>query len=121
MHISSLLSLTGGFYLYDNIHFGWLLSIGLATYLLAIHYQQASLFSRLKIRQSLACIVLAMEISKDLYYITHGTFSFYYLPFHLCSLAIFIVFWHAFRPTKTNTEMLYALVLPGALAALIFP
>ena len=121
MHVSSLLPLTVRFQLYDSIHFGWLLSISLAIYFLTMYFRQASLSTRLKTRQFLACIILAMEILKDLYHITYGTFSFYYLPLHLCSLAIFIVFWHAFRPTQANTEMIYALVLPGALAALIFP
>lgn len=121
MPVSALLLLTSGFQLYDSIHFGWLLSICLVVSILAMFYRKASLSKSLKIRQSLACIILAMEILKDLYHFTHGTFSFYYLPLHLCSLAIFIVFWHAFLPTKTNAEMLYALVFPGALAALIFP
>lgn len=113
--------LSDGFQLYDDIHFAWLLSISIITSILTIYYRQASLSTRLIVRQSLACIIFAMEISKDVYHIIQGTFSLYYLPLHLCSLAVFIVFWHAFRPTKTNAEMLYALVLPGALAALIFP
>ncbi|KOS68028.1 hypothetical protein AEA09_05320 [Lysinibacillus contaminans] len=121
MPVSVLLLFTGGFQLYDRIHFGWLLSICLVVSILTRYYRQASLSTRLKIRKSLACIILAMEIVKDLYHVSQGTFSFYYLPLHLCSLAIFIVFWHAFLPTKTNKEMLYALVFPGALAALIFP
>ena len=121
MHIPSIIILVGGFQLYDNIHLGWLLGIGLFIFLLTMYYRQAREPLRSRIRQWLASIILVMEIVKDIYHIVRGTFSFYYLPLHLCSLAIFIIFWHAFRSNSTNKEMLYALVLPGALAALIFP
>ena len=43
-------------------------------------------------------------------------FSFYYSTYVAWPFSLF-----TFHPTKTNAEMLYALVLPGALATLIFP
>ena len=44
-----------------------------------------------------------------------------YLPLHLCSVNLFLIAWHAFRPTKTLDNFLYVACIPGALAALLFP
>ena len=44
-----------------------------------------------------------------------------YLPLHLCSINIFVIAFHAIKPTKTVGNYLYTVCIPGAMAALLFP
>ena len=50
-----------------------------------------------------------------------GRYGFSYLPFHLCSINIFAIAIHAYKPSKTLDNFLYTVCIPGALAALLFP
>lgn len=53
--------------------------------------------------------------------LTHGAFLPKYLPLHLCSIHIILIAVHAVRPSKGLENFLYAIWIPGALAALLFP
>jgi uncharacterized membrane protein YwaF len=50
-----------------------------------------------------------------------GRYELSYLPLHLCSINIFLIAFHAWKPTKTIGVFLYTVCIPGALAALLFP
>lgn len=50
-----------------------------------------------------------------------GRFCFDYLPFHLCSINIFLITIHAWWPSKILGGYLYTVGIPGAIAALLFP
>ena len=44
-----------------------------------------------------------------------------YLPLHLCSINIFLIAYHAWKPNDTIGSFLYTVCIPGAIAALLFP
>ena len=68
-----------------------------------------------------ALIVFALELAKQLTFpLIQGHYWVYQLPLHLCGLNIFLELIYAFFPNKTTGEILYALGLPGAVAALLF-
>ena len=69
----------------------------------------------------LTVLLLADELLKDLSSLATGQFIWQFLPFHLCSINLFICVWYVLRPNALAAEVLYALCLPGALAALLFP
>ena len=69
----------------------------------------------------LTVLLLADELLKDVSSLATGQFVWAFLPFHLCSINLFICVWYALRPNDLAAEVLYALCLPGAAAALLFP
>jgi len=50
-----------------------------------------------------------------------GNYTVSYLPLHLCSINIFVIAVHAYKPSKMLDNFLYTVCIPGALAALLFP
>lgn len=72
-------------------------------------------------RRTTAALLVADELFK--YYIAFrgGGFRASYLPLHLCSINIFVIAADAFRPSGRLQEVLYAVCLPGAFFALVFP
>ena len=74
-----------------------------------------------KLLKFFAILIVFQEILKDILHFYAGTLNLEHLPLHLCGISIFITFWYAFKPGKVSGEYLYALSLPGALAALLFP
>ena len=69
----------------------------------------------------IALLLLVSEIVKIALLIITGKFEWDYLPLHLCSINIFVILSHSIKPTKFTAEFLYAVCLPGAAAALLFP
>ena len=65
--------------------------------------------------------VLLCEALKEANLIIHGEPLVYYLPLHLCGLAVFFTLWHSIRPNATVGELLYSSCMPGALFAILFP
>ena len=69
---------------------------------------------------SVALLVLD-EVYKQIPLFVNGLFTLGYLPLHLCSINIFVIAFHAIKPTKTVGNYLYTVCIPGAMAALLFP
>src|SRR5699024_5838099 len=76
---------------------------------------------RRRVLAVLTVLLLADELLKDVSSLATGQFVWAFLPFHLCSINLFICVWYALRPNRLAAEVLYALCLPGAAAALLFP
>lgn len=76
---------------------------------------------RHRVLMILTILLLADEALKDVSSLATGQFVWQFLPFHLCSINLFICVWYTLRPNPVAAEVLYALCLPGALAALLFP
>ena len=70
-------------------------------------------------------IMVCLEIFKDLFLAKAGHFGVGYLPLHLCSLGVFVFL--AASLSKTDKwrmiwgEIACVLILPGSIAALLFP
>jgi hypothetical integral membrane protein (TIGR02206 family) len=68
-----------------------------------------------------AILLLADELFKVVMLVIGNRYSAGYLPLHLCSINIFLIAFHAWKPSKTIGGYLYLVGIPGAMAALLFP
>jgi hypothetical integral membrane protein (TIGR02206 family) len=109
-----------GFNQFGIIHFLWLLGIALVTVVLAV------LFKNNKKQQNIVLKIIGtflvfLIILRIAVLFAKGHMSVYELPLHLCSLAGFICFLHAFTGWDFFGHVLYSLCLPGTILALVFP
>ena len=102
-------------------HVIWLVCGFLAAAVCALVYRRLSVHGRRVFSVSLALVIAVSEVVKDTFLAVNGAFGVGYLPLHLCGLSIFACLADAFHPTELGRQLLYCLVLPGALAALLFP
>lgn len=110
-----------GFSLFDSLHLLW---IGVAVVCLTvnlIYYRRMQCFHRSLWRKIVAWLLIGDELFKMGILIYSGHYSVGYLPFHLCSINIFLIAIHAYKPSKVLDNFLYTVCIPGALAALLFP
>ena len=61
------------------------------------------------------------RLSRFVCLLVGGNYRANYLPLHMCSINIFLIALHALRPTRLVDNFLYAVCIPAALAALLFP
>lgn len=110
-----------GFSQFGLFHILWL-AAGIALIgLFAVLYQRMGTVGRSRWRKTIALLLLADELYKLIPMLITGRFLPDYLPFHLCSVNLFLIAWHAWRPNKVLDNFLYTICIPGALAALLFP
>ena len=110
-----------GFPLFGIIHLSWLAAISIVCVLAVYFYRRMQPSGQRKLQLVIALFLLAIEIIKIGLLIIIDKFEWDYLPLHLCSINIFVILSHAIKPTKFKAEFLYAVCLPGAAAALLFP
>ena len=70
---------------------------------------------------TLATLLICDELFKYGIALHSGEFRPSFLPLHLCSINIFIIAADAVHPNPLLQEVLYAVCLPGAFFALVFP
>lgn len=110
-----------GFALWGREHLCWL-AIGAALgVILCLLYRRVGGRGRMALRIAVGCAVLLCELLKDGNLIVQGAFGVYYLPLHLCGLAVFFTVCHCLRPGETVGNFLYSTCVPGAAFALLFP
>lgn len=111
-----------GFPLWSRGHISALVLVASLTLLLVLTLRHASARARNHCLRILSCGMLVLELGKDLILGLLGAFSVGYLPLHLCSLSMFLCLYYAFHSkSKRAGQLLYSVVLPGALCALLFP
>ena len=110
-----------GFKMFDGCHLAWLGGIALFLLAMCLLYRRLWLKGRRIMRYVIAGAVLADEALKMAVLFIGGNFTVNYLPLHLCSINLFLIAWHALRPSRVLDNYLYAVCVPGALAALLFP
>ena len=110
-----------GFSHYDCLHIGWLIVIALICALNCILYRKLPQKGRAIWKKTVAALLVADELFKMVILFIGGNYEWDYLPLHLCSINIFVIGFHAFKPSKTIGNFLYTICIPGALAALLFP
>ena len=115
-----------GFRLWGPGHLGMLALCGLAAAALGLGYCRLDPAGRGRLRRGLGLAVLLCEAAKDANLIAQGVMGVYFLPLHLCGLAVFFTFWHSLlRPEgelgRTLGNFLYSTCMPGAAFALLFP
>ena len=110
-----------GFSLWGPAHCAWLLcAAALGTGLCRV-YRGRDGRGRGRLRRGVGTATVLLEAVKDLNLLVQGAMSVYFLPLHLCGLAVFFSFWHSLRPGRTLGNFLYSTCMPGAAFALLFP
>ena len=110
-----------GFAHWDGMHVLWLGIAAAIVAALCVLYRRAPADSRKRWRRALGWAVLACEAMKDINIAAQGCFDRWFLPLHLCGLAVFFTFAHSRRPGKVLGNFLYSCCMPGAAFALFFP
>ncbi len=110
-----------GFKHFGALHIGWLILAAVFIISNCMIYRNLSSEHRKKMRLVLAALLIADELWKMVWLAIGGRYEAEYLPLHLCSINIFLIAYHSIRPGKALDNFLYAVCIPGALAALLFP
>lgn len=110
-----------GFTHYDFLHIVWLILFAAVTIANIIYYRKATSEKRSQWRKIIAALLIADELFKMAGLFIGGNYQFSYLPLHLCSINIFVIAYHSFKPNRLLDSILYTVCIPGALAALLFP
>ena len=107
--------------MYGIEHITWLVIIGVVMFYFCKLFRKSDLKKQNKILKGFAILIVVQEILKDILHWYAGSITLEHLPFHLCGVSIFFVVGYAIKSNKLNEQYLYALCLPGALLALLFP
>ena len=110
-----------GFTHFDALHICWLIFAVVFIAVVSFIYKKQDTKQRSKTRKILAAALVLDELWKMFWLTVGHRYELEYLPLHLCSINIFIIAYHCFRPNKTLDNFLYIVCIPGALAALLFP
>ena len=109
------------FKMFGPVYFFWLILLALACVIGKIFFPNMSKEKKHKVYVILTVIMLIDEIAKYVMTILTDQFEWQLLPFHLCSINIFVCLWHTLKPTETSKEVLYSICIPAALVALLSP
>ena len=110
-----------GFSHFGGLHLLWLAGGAVFLAVLGLGYRSADEKRRAVMRKFMALAIIADEIFKMVMLTIGGRYLPSYLPLHLCSVNIFLIAVHAWRPSVTLDNFLYTVGIPGALAAMLFP
>ena len=111
-----------GFALFGGVHLGVLgLTIVLVVAMCIVSKRLDNDRQWLLFRLWVVAILLMELVQQFSFPFIHGNYWLSHIPLHMCGLLIFIEAAHVTRPNKFTGEILYALGLPGAIAAMIFP
>lgn len=106
--------------LYGPTHLGALALMAVCGAFICYRYCRGTAAVRGHWRKGLAWAMIGLELFKDLELIVTGYFNVSYLPLHMCGISLFICLADAYCPTDAGRQLLYALGMPGAMAALLF-
>ncbi|MBE6996497.1 MAG: hypothetical protein E7429_07230, partial [Ruminococcaceae bacterium] len=109
-----------GFTHFDGEHFLWLAALVVLVAANTLLYRKLDEKGRQRWRRIVAMLVVGGEVLRDICMIVCGTFLPKYLPFHLCGINIFLIAYHAWKPTKLLDNFLYLICIPGAALAMLF-
>ena len=110
-----------GLSLYDTTHLIWLVIAAVVIVINCLWYRRLGSVGRDRWNKSVAVSLLLNELFKMVMLIIGGRYLPDYLPLHLCSINIFLIVFHAWKPNVMLSDFLYTVCIPGAMAALLFP
>lgn len=110
-----------GFSLFDSLHLGWIVFFLVIIVVNCIAYKRFSDRGKILWRKIVAWLLIVDELFKMAILIASGNYGVGYLPLHLCSINIFMIAIHAYKPSAIIDNFLYTVCIPGAIAAMLFP
>ena len=110
-----------GFNQFDSLHLAWLCLFAVITLASCLWYRKMRITGKNRWKKTIAALLIADELFKVVMLIAGNRYTAGYLPLHLCSINIFLITLHSFKPSKVLGGYLYTVGIPGAVAALLFP
>lgn len=110
-----------GFDQFGMVHIIWLLAVLLITIITVGLSKNNTGKQKDKLLKTIGFILVFLIILRIVVLCIGNNMSVYELPLHLCSLAGFICFAHAYFKWDFLGQVIYSLCLPGTVLALIFP
>ncbi len=110
-----------GFSYFGATHLFWLAIFIIFAGICCYVYSSSDTTIRLKLRKVMAFLIIGDEIFKIVMLLIGGNYGVKYLPLHLCSINIFIITYHVYKPSKMLDNFLYSICFPAALAAIVAP
>lgn len=110
-----------GFRHYGNVHITWLAVFLVTVVVNCLWYRRLGHRGKNIWNKTVAAMLVANELFKMMILFIGGNYTWDYLPLHLCSINIFLIALHAWKPSDNLGNFLYTICIPGTLAALLFP
>ena len=110
-----------GFRYFGPYHLMWLAVLVIFAVFMSVQYKKRDAAARAKWRKRFAIAILLDEVWKMFWLTVGGNYTVDYLPLHLCSINILLIAVHAWRPSRVLDNFLYAVCVPAACAAMLFP
>ena len=110
-----------GFSLFGAKHLLWLAAAAVFLIWICRRYRRSDSKKREKMRRIVAAAIVADELFKMVCLAIGGRYAVSYLPFHLCSINIFVCALHAWRPRRAVGDYLYLICIPAAFIPLLTP
>lgn len=110
-----------GFKLFGVCHLTWLFCIAVFTGISAYLYRKQGEERRRKINHVMGIVFPVIAIYRDVVLMLTGHFDRGFLPFHLCSMALWIAALYAWTEIRFLGVIYILLCVPGTVGALLFP
>ncbi|MBE6753801.1 MAG: hypothetical protein E7559_05575, partial [Ruminococcaceae bacterium] len=108
---------SGDWRLYDGTHLAWLGLMVVTGLMLVFFYRKAGEKTQRRMELIVPLCTLAFNLFRAAVLFAQGEYDRYTLPLHLCAMSVYIELLYALFPCKVLGELLYAVCMPGALAA----
>ncbi len=109
------------FHHFDGTHIALLALAAVIIFCSVLIFRRLSTAGRNRFFAVLTVLLLLDEFAKYAIAIGTNSWSWGYLPLHLCSINIFVCLMYTLTKKDLLAEFLYSLCLPGAVIALIVP
>lgn len=107
--------------LFGPVHLFWLILSLILVFISFKYYPKLNKEKKRKILIILTILLIIDELFKDIPSLITHQFVFENLPFHLCSVNIFICLLNTIKENKCTKLILTTLCIPAALCALVMP
>ncbi len=110
-----------GFPLFGLGHLLWMAAFILFAVFCCRIYKQSDDRKRQRIRYIFVILLLLDEAVKVVGLGVQGLYEAQYLPFHLCSINIFVILWHSKHQSRAVNNYLFTVGIPAAMIAILTP
>ena len=110
-----------GFPLFGFGHICWMIAFVIFAVLCCRLYKQSDAQRRQRMRYIFAALLLLDEAVKVVGLGVQGLYGPQYLPFHLCSINIFVILLHSRYQNRAINNYLFTVSIPAAMIAILTP
>lgn len=110
-----------GFERFDSVHITWLAVIVVVAIALGLLFRRLPKKGQTALRVCVGSALLGSQLFRIAILFALGKYNIGYLPLHICTMSIYILFIDSVLPNRLTRELCYAVSLPGTVFALILP